>query len=86
MKKIVIRDKELSILKTMAQSKEAEFLAICGRRRVGKTLLIHSFFEGERATYFSAAGTRKGTMAEQIANFMDRLGEVFYGGAQLLFQ
>ncbi len=43
-KKIVGRKKELQLLKEIEKSKEPEFVAVYGRRRVGKTFLISEFF------------------------------------------
>jgi len=37
---IIGRDAEKKILKEMLSSKEAELIAVLGRRRVGKTFLI----------------------------------------------
>ena len=38
------REKEKGILNAIWNSKEAEFVAIYGRRRVGKTFLIRQYF------------------------------------------
>ena len=43
-KKIIGRTSELQILKEIEKSKDAEFVAVYGRRRVGKTFLIREFF------------------------------------------
>ena len=43
--KILFRKKELAILQQMLDSSEAEFLALYGRRRIGKTYLIRHFFK-----------------------------------------
>jgi predicted AAA+ superfamily ATPase len=39
------RKEEITILKTAFASKEAELIAIYGRRRIGKTYLIRSYYE-----------------------------------------
>ena len=41
---LIGRKKEIDILNEMFSSNVPEFLAIYGRRRVGKTFLIRSFF------------------------------------------
>ncbi|WP_460684056.1 hypothetical protein [Niabella aquatica] len=42
MKKIIIgRQNEIATLNRLLQSREPELLAIYGRRRIGKTYLIH---------------------------------------------
>ena len=80
---IIGRDAEIKTLNNLFTSDKPEFLAIYGRRRVGKTFLIRSFFEGRNALFFSVTGTKDGTLAEQIRHFTKEIGRVFYGGAQL---
>ncbi len=46
------REKELSILNKLYNSKKFEFAVIYGRRRVGKTALINRFINGKKAIYF----------------------------------
>lgn len=82
--RITGRDEELKILSHLHQSKQAEFLALYGRRRVGKTFLIREFFQDKKdAIFFHVTGLKDGSMLEQIANVLDRIGETFYGGARL---
>ena len=38
------RTKEIDILKKAMDSKESEFVAVYGRRRIGKTYLVRQFF------------------------------------------
>ncbi|HBG34007.1 MAG TPA: AAA family ATPase [Holosporales bacterium] len=80
---IVGRKKELAILKQMLTSKASEFLAIYGRRRVGKTFLIRSFFEEQNVLFFNTTGAKDGLLAEQIRHFTKEIGRVFYKGVQL---
>lgn len=77
------RDEELNTLKQMLQSNSAEFLAIYGRRRVGKTYLITSFFEQKEVVFFNVTGAKDGTMSEQINHFTKQIGNIFYKGAKL---
>ena len=49
MMKIIGRESEKDILNQLLASKQAELLAIYGRRRVGKTFLIRTFFEENSA-------------------------------------
>ena len=44
---IVGRDKEMSELKELYDSDKAEFVAVYGRRRVGKTFLIDEALKGK---------------------------------------
>lgn len=83
MEKFVARDRELQILKKLYASKEAEFLAVYGRRRVGKTILIDSFCKAQKGVYFSVSGTQGAPLFDQLANFIDRMSETFYHGAKL---
>lgn len=80
---IIGRQREWKILERLYLSKEPEFLAIYGRRRVGKTVLISSFCESQEGVFFNISGTRKASLSVQLANFIERIGEVFYNGAKL---
>lgn len=77
---IACRKKEVKILEKIYLSKKPEFLAIYGRRRVGKTYLIRSFFDKKSCIFFSVMGSKDGSYKEQIAHFTQRIGEVFLGG------
>ena len=61
------RKKELDILANAYASKKPELVAVFGRRRVGKTYLIGSFFE-ERID-FELTGLKEGTKEQQLRNF-----------------
>ncbi|MBR1409632.1 MAG: ATP-binding protein [Prevotella sp.] len=47
---LIGRDAELKHLEAIASSKEAEFVVVYGRRRVGKTFLVNTFF-GDKYTF-----------------------------------
>lgn len=68
MEKIIGRKQEIRILQRLHQSTKAEFLAIYGRRRIGKTFLVHQFFK-DLGVYFEVTGTRKASKTEQLTNF-----------------
>lgn len=68
------RKKELEILANAYGSKKAELIAIFGRRRVGKTYLIGSFFEGK--IDFELTGLKDGTKQQQLRNFAYSLKDV----------
>ncbi len=61
------REKEKKRLSELVQSGEAEFVAVYGRRRVGKTYLIREFFEDKFCFYVS--GVLNGKTNEQKAVF-----------------
>lgn len=65
---VIGRKKELSLLERLLKSTKAEFLAIYGRRRVGKTFLIDEFFRG-KGLLFQVMGTKKLTRKAQIRKF-----------------
>jgi len=65
--KIIGREAEQEALKRYRDSGTPEFLAIYGRRRVGKTFLIREFFNDEFA--FQLTGVSNGKKEEQIDYF-----------------
>ncbi len=67
MKNIIGRDRELSILGAMYASEKSEFVAMYGRRRVGKTFLIRSAFIGKFT--FQITGLANATLSQQLSNF-----------------
>lgn len=62
------RENEKKLLKELYESDRPEFLAIYGRRRVGKTYLVNEFFRG-KGVYFEITGSKKAPKSEQLANF-----------------
>ncbi len=56
-------------------SNRAEMLAITGRRRVGKTFLIHSIFKDK--IDFEISGVREATQIDQLQSFSYRLADFF---------
>lgn len=66
--KIIGRLPEKKILKRLYESKNVEFLAVYGRRRVGKTFLIREFFK-DKGIYFEITGSFNASVAEQLQNF-----------------
>ena len=52
-------------------SKESEFVAVYGRRRIGKTYLVREFFKGK--FLFQHTGIEKGGFLRQLAGFRDSL-------------
>jgi AAA+ ATPase superfamily predicted ATPase len=61
------RKKELAILANAYAGQKPELIAVFGRRRVGKTYLIQSFFEGK--IDFELTGLKDGTKEQQLRNF-----------------
>ena len=61
------RKEELDIINTLLISNQAELLAVIGRRRVGKTFLIRSFFQEQ--IIFEMTGVRDISTEQQLKNF-----------------
>lgn len=74
---MVGRKKELLKFKDALESEQSEFIAVYGRRRVGKTFLIRQAFANHFT--FAHTGIAKGSMHEQLANFQESLVEYGYG-------
>lgn len=81
-KAIIGRDKELEILQEIFESTEPQFLAIYGRRRIGKTYLISEFFK-DKGVYFEITGMKEGTMAEQLFQFAYEFSRQFNEGKRI---
>lgn len=80
---LVGREKEILKLQDVLNSTQAEFVAVYGRRRVGKTFLIKQFFEKKKVVFFEQTGLHKGTLKEQLNLFAESLGKAFYQGAKM---
>lgn len=73
---IIGRNEEIGKLKKYYKSGKAEFIAIYGRRRVGKTFLVNTFFNNSFA--FSATGIIGGKRSEELDAFYLSLKEYGY--------
>ena len=67
MEKITGRIDEIKTLQGALRSKHAELIAIYGRRRVGKTFLVHNYYQKQLA--FELTGMYSGTLKEQLQQF-----------------
>ena len=67
MNNIIGRIDEMQRLTEYVNSDKAEFLAVYGRRRVGKTFLIKQFFKEKFTFYFS--GAENASKEQQLFNF-----------------
>ncbi len=70
------REGEIKILERLLKSTKPEFLAIYGRRRVGKTYLIHEFFK-DKGVYFLITGSKNSNKKLQIRKFYRELRSMF---------
>jgi AAA+ ATPase superfamily predicted ATPase len=67
MKNIIGRKAELEKFKRFTTSEKSEFVALFGRRRVGKTFLIREYFSNNFT--FQLTGIANATTEEQLLNF-----------------
>ncbi len=72
---IIGREEEIEILKGKFASSKSEFVALYGRRRVGKTFLVRSVFD--RKLTFRLTGMAQVNLQEQLTNFNDAMQEQY---------
>ena len=77
-KGIVGRAEEQRLLSEAARGDRAALIAIYGRRRVGKTYLVRTYFEPLAGTYFEAIGQHDAPKAVQLDNFQRQLESTFF--------
>ena len=67
------REKEINELNKLYNSEKAEFVAIYGRRRVGKTFLVNETFKGRISFHHAGLSPLemdgKGSLAKQLNHF-----------------
>ena len=80
---LVGRKEEQIILQDLYDSNRPEFLAIYGRRRIGKTYLIRQFFDEKDCIFFNSTGVQGGTMDLQLSRFTKEIGDTFYKGTKI---
>ena len=73
---IIGREREQEILKRLLDSDRPEFLALYGRRRVGKTFLISEYFEG-KGIVLEIVGAIDASVELQLARFSVELANAF---------
>jgi hypothetical protein len=67
METIIGREEEKKILSDALQSKDAELIAVYGRRRIGKTFLIHNHYD--KHIRFELTGVHEAGLKDQLHNF-----------------
>ncbi|MGK5089553.1 ATP-binding protein [Bdellovibrionota bacterium FG-2] len=73
---LIGRIEEHKVLHDLNKGRGSEFVAIYGRRRIGKTYLIQQCFR-DHPFYFEFVGTHKGSLKTQLKNFAEELSRVF---------
>lgn len=76
MRKLIGRDKEIGLLNDYVNSPKSEFIAVYGRRRIGKTFLIDQLFQ-DRYT-FSFTGIIDGNKKMQFKAITDAFNQYGY--------
>lgn len=71
METIIGRESEIKRLKAAVESDRPEFVALYGRRRVGKTFLINQMFRNQFA--FKVTGVIEGKLKDQFTAFADAM-------------
>lgn len=79
---LIGRVAEKKVLTAAFDSKEAEFLLVYGRRRIGKTFLIRRFFEKKPCFFFQITGINQAPLDLQLREFKNEIERVFFYGGQ----
>ena len=79
---MVARKSEIESFDWDLQKRESQFIAVYGRRRVGKTYLVRQYFKDKFVFYHT--GLQKGNMKEQLVEFRDSLVKYGYSGCPTL--
>lgn len=76
METIIGRKAEIKKLTAAVNSPHPEFIALYGRRRVGKTFLINQMFKNQYA--FKMTGVIEGSLKDQMTAFADAMNDYGY--------
>jgi uncharacterized protein len=76
------REVEIKILESVYHANEAQFIALYGRRRVGKTYLVNEYFH-HKGFFFDVTGIKQTSLHDQLENFITKFSEKFYPGMQI---
>ena len=81
------RERELNTMKQLYLSDRFEFLVLYGRRRVGKTALIHQFIKDKKAIYFAGVESNEKQNLENFSrNILDYAAGMQIGTSFQSFQ
>jgi uncharacterized protein len=78
---IIGRQKELSLLQQLKTKNSSSFVAVFGRRRVGKTFLIRQAFDYQFT--FQLTGLAKGGLQKQLNNFYAAMIKAMPAGSEV---
>ena len=71
------REEELNILETQYIKNKSSFIAVYGRRRIGKTELINHFLSKKESITFSVTGAYDVKLEHHLENFSNKLSLAF---------
>jgi len=71
------------LLEKSYKSTDSEFIVVYGRRRVGKTYMIRSFFLSKSCLFFEATGMQNGNLIKQLRNFANSMAASFMPGIKI---
>jgi len=86
---LIGREQELGILERIAGPNHAEFIALYGRRRIGKTFLIREFFSRDLSgspahqLFFSLSSVQDGSSATELTRFQLAIETQLFDGLRL---
>ncbi|MEZ4887918.1 MAG: ATP-binding protein [Chitinophagales bacterium] len=80
--KVIGRKEEILLLESLLQKEEAEFVAVYGRRRVGKTFLVREVYK--KHIVFECSGLHNKSFGQQLENFWLTLQETNTNGKPTL--
>lgn len=75
------RSEQIQMMQHALQLEKSSFIAITGRRRVGKTFIVREIYKEHFC--FSVTGIQNATLIIQIGNFLQKLQEYQGGGVSL---
>lgn len=84
--KIIGRLREQELLRDLVESNKSEFIAVYGRRRVGKTYLIKNLMSSFQCVFFHVTGLQKGSSKDQLKEFAKQIGKTFYQSPSIVPQ
>jgi len=79
-KTFIGRKEETAVMQDLLNSKEAEMLAVIGRRRVGKTFLVRTVYK--EFISFEITGMQQSSQKEQLKDFSYQLSQISKMGKQ----
>lgn len=81
---IIGRNTEVKMLDELIGTNKAEFMALYGRRRIGKTFLIREYcLNKNHLVYFETTGIKDGNMKKQLASFTKSFANAFFNDAPI---